>query len=159
MNRHLKGQGRLQSWSYQVLPSMVREAETAANCALLPRPTIVCRRFKGNCPSLYSTIQWCALPVRYECPPTARHESCESQWAVTGRTILGQGDPCVIQSSHHSTYVPSRRALFIEAEMQCPLTGRDTLVFEPDKVELDAADPVATDYISKEFQQSFMDPS
>ena len=45
----------------------------------------------------------------------------------------------------HSTYVPSRRATFIEAEMQSPLVGSETLVFKPDRTELDAIGLTAAD--------------
>lgn len=45
----------------------------------------------------------------------------------------------------HSTYAPSRRATFIEAELQCPLIGSDTLVFEPNQASLKAVGLDATD--------------
>ena len=43
-----------------------------------------------------------------------------------------------------STYVPSRRATFVEAEMHSPLFGSDAVEFEPDEVELRAAGLNAT---------------
>ena len=62
-----------------------------------------------------------------------------------GEPSLVKGIPtsarvCVI----HSTYVPSCRATFIEAEVLFPLAGSDTLMSEPDKVELEAIGLAAT---------------
>ena len=45
----------------------------------------------------------------------------------------------------HSTYIPSRRATFIEAKIQSLLIGSDTLVFEPDREELDTIGLAAVD--------------
>ena len=63
-----------------------------------------------------------------------------------GEPSLVRGVPmlsrvCIVQS----TYIPSRRATFIEAEMQHPLIGSDTVVFEPDQMELDAIGRTADD--------------
>ena len=41
---------------------------------------------------------------------------------------------CII----HSTYIPGRKATFLEAELQTSLLGGDTLVFEPNRSTLDA---------------------
>ena len=44
-----------------------------------------------------------------------------------------------------STYIPCRRATFVEAQVKSPLVGNDTLMFEPDKTALEAVGLAAAD--------------